>query len=242
MKKLISVFCIVALVLCGCANVNEEHTPAPETTQPVGTTGAVNAMDLPMPAAYDKLLQELINAFPNVSGLTDYPTLSHMYDGHTALAELGWAMEDLDGDGTPELLIKSLESPFMYDAFTMQGETLVDLFSGGENDSYRLYEEGLLEVQWSDGTAMGTDYYRLEQGSIVRFDRVVQDPARAAELGLVADADQADPAACWFRSATDNKQDYSSITAIEAAGIQQAFKDDNFPLYPTFLSLADYKN
>lgn len=242
MKKLIPVLCMLALCLCACSG---EGTP----TQPVETvaptteaaTGPVNALDLPLHEAYDRLLQDVIDAFPNVSSLDQYPELSHMYDGHNSLTELGWAVADLDGDGSAELLIKSLESPFIYDAFTVKDGVLTDLFTSTENDSFRLYEEGYVEAQWSAGAAMGTDYYRIEQGTLVLFDRVVQDPEQAAALGLIQDTAQPDTTACWFRSETGDKADYVSVTAIEAMGIQQSFKEEHFELYPTFAPLSDYK-
>lgn len=239
MKKLILIMCVFALCLCACATTSDSGLPA-ETTE--STAASTNAQDLPMPAAYDTLLQALVEAFPNTAALTEYPDLTHMYAGHTALSELGWALADLDGDGAAELLIKSLESPFIYDAFTLKDGVLTDLFSSTENDSYRLYEEGYVEAQWSEGTAMGTDYYRVEGGTLTLFDRVAQDPEQAAALGLIEDAAQADLTLCWFRSETEDKADYVSVTAVEAAGIQQSFKNDNFELYPTFAPLSDYKN
>ena len=238
MKKLILM--LLALVLCLCACAGEPA--ADETTQPQETTAATEAQELTVPEEYGALLQALAEAFPATDTLTQYPELTHMYTGHTALTELGWAVADLDGDGSAELLIKSLESPFIYDAFTVKDGVLTDLFSSTENDSFRLYEEGYVEAQWSAGTAMGTDYYRLENGEMKLFDRVVQDPQQAAALGLVEDAANADTTACWFRSETDQKDAYTSVTVAEAMGIQQSFKEDHFELYPVFTPLSDYKN
>lgn len=239
MRKLILMITVLGLCLCACATVGETRLPT-ETTQE--TTAATEAPELLVPEEYDALLQELVEAFPATDTLSRYPELTHMYTGHTSLTELGWALEDLDGDGSPELLIKSLESPFIYDAFTVKDGVLTDLFSSTENDSFRLYEEGYVEAQWSAGTAMGTDHYRLEAGELKLLERVAMDPEQAATLGLVEEAANADPTACWFRSATGEKGDYTSVTAADALKIQQSFKEDHFELYPVFTPLSDYKN
>ena len=241
-RTLAAVLAVLMLTLCACAP--GAQTPADTAAQP--TTQAPTQTDgsaaFEMPAEYDALLQALVKAFPNVSGLEEYPGLSKMYDGHTSLTELGYALADVDTDGTPELLLKSLESPFVYDVFTLTDGRLTQLLSGGEHDSYRLYEEGLVEAQWLESeTVKGTDYYRVENGTLVLFDRIAMDAEHAASLGLVENPEAPDTDKCFFRSATDKKEDYTSITATEALSLQQNFKEDNFHLLPQFVPLSDYR-
>lgn len=230
---------LLALSLCACTPADQP----PETTQsqPTGETLQDPTTGDPMHEAYDALLTALVEAFPNVSSLSEYPGLSYMYDGHTSLTELGYALADIDGDGTQELLIKSLESPFIYDAFTVIDDQLVQLFSGGEHVSYRLYEEGYIENQWSVNTNIrGTDYFRVENGTLVLFDRVTMDAEYAYEQGLIDSLESPDTNKCFYRSTSENKENYVSVTAQEALTIQQSFVEDNFHLLPAFAPLSAY--
>ncbi len=229
MKKWIAI-CLALLIVCSLAACGN-YDAAPETTE-------ANAG---MAEEYKDLLAAVVQAFPKVSTITEYP-LSNMYDGHTSLTELGWALADMDNNGTDELLLKSLESPFIYDAFTLDAGRLVHLFSGNENDSYRLYEAGYVEKQWSKGEwARGTDYFRLEGGELILFDRVVMDVEYAVEQGFVKSVEDADTNQCFFRSTTNDRGDYLQITAMEALNIQQSFVEDNIHLLPVFTPLSDFE-
>lgn len=239
MKKHIALMLAALLALSLCACTSAPQTPTDATTQP--STQATVPEQFQMPEAYDALLQALVGAFPQVSSLEEYPGLSCMYDGHTALTELGYALADVEGDGSPELLLKSLESPFVYDVFTLVDGELKQLLSGGEMDSYRLYEKGYVEYQWSgEAGVSGTDYFRVENASLVLFDRVTSDAPHAYSLGLIDSLDNPDAGKCFFRSESADKADYVSVTMQEAFSVQQAFKEDNFHLLPQFTPLSDY--
>lgn len=239
MKKYIAaaLAALMALSLCACDPATQE--PAATTTQPTETQ-PTEAMQTP--EEYEKLLSAVVAAFPNVSGLEEYPGMSCMYDGHTSLTELGYAIADLEGDGAPELMLKSLESPFVYDVYTMVDGELTHLLTSDESDSYRLYEEGYVEHQWSGEEGVsGTDYFRVENGSLVLFDRITSDAPHAYSLGLIDSLDDPDTDKCFFRSTSADKADYVSLTMQEAFAAQQAFKEDNFHLLPQFTPLSDYQ-
>ena len=237
---------VLALSLCACDQA--EQPPQTQATQPTETAqgsepaeSAAAPAEPMIPEEYDALLTALTTAFPNVSSLAEYPGLSYMYDGHTSLTELGYAYADVDGDGTAELLIKSLESPFIYDAFTVIDGELVQLFSGGEHISYRLYEGGLIENQWSESASCkGTNYYRMEKGTLVLFDRVAMDVQHAYDQGLIDSLEEPDTVKCFFRGTSDKKEDYTSISSSEALSIQQSFVEDNAHLLPGFTPLSSY--
>lgn len=230
---------LLVLSLCACTPV--QQTPETTTLPSVEGTLQESTAEETMPEAYQALLTAVVTAFPNVSGLSEYPGLSKMYDGHTSLTELGYALADIDGDGSQELLLKSMESPFVYDAFTIIDGSLVQLFSGSEHVSYRLYEDGYVENQWSENENIrGTDYYRVENGALVLFDRVTMDVEYASQQGLIENMEDPDTNLCFFRSESDNKEDYVSVTAQEALTLQQSFVEDHFHLLPAFVPLSAY--
>lgn len=235
---------LLALSLCACAETQvAPQTQETEETQQENTQKGTQETEaeLVMPAEYDALLRAVVESFPNVSGLADYPELSGMYDGHASLVDLGYALADMDGDGNPELLLKSMESPFIYDAFTLADGQLADLFTGDEHTSYRLYEDGYVEKQWQENENIrGTDYFRIENNTLVLFDRVVMDAEHALQLGLIDSLEGADTNLCFFRSSTKNKEDYQSLSAQEALKLQQSFVEDNFHLLPSFTALSAY--
>lgn len=247
-QKILAAVIAAVLMLSLCACNQAEQTPQTQATQPTEATQESQPtetteapVELTVPEEYDALLMALTTAFPNVSSLTEYPGLSYMYDGHTSLTELGYAYADMDGDGVAELLLKSLESPFIYDAFTVIDGELVQLFSGGEHVSYRLYEGGLIENQWSESASVrGTNYYRMEKGALVLFDRVVMDVQHAYDQGLIDSLEDPDTVKCFFRSTSDKKEDYTSISSSEALSIQQSFVEDNAHLLPDFTPLSSY--
>ncbi len=242
MKKIIAVWLAILMTvsLAACTSAPQSQQ-TPQTTLQEATQQETTGSE-PMPESYAALLSAVVSVFPKVSSLAEYQGLSDMYDGHTEKTEIGYALADIDGDGTQELLLKSMESPFIYDAFTLVNGELKQLFSGGENDSYRLYEEGYIEQQWTQGENIrGTDYFRVENQELVLFDRVVMDVEEAFARGRVDAVESADSNACFFRSATADKKDYVEITAMEALQLQQSFGEDNYQLYPVFTALSEYE-
>ena len=232
---------LLALAMCACAPAAADPTQSTTLPATQPTTQATEPVSFEMPEIYDALLKALTGAHPNVSGQEEYPGLSPMYDGHTSLTELGYALADADGDGSPELLLKSLESPFVYDVFTLVDGQLTQLLTSDEQDSYRMYEDGYVEYQWSQSDKVkGTDYFRIEKGELVLFDRVVMDAEHAVSLGLIEDGENPDTNQCYFRSSTEKKEDYTPVTAMDALTLQQSFKEDNLHLLPQFVPLSEY--
>lgn len=230
---------LLILGLCGCTDETAEPTaPATAQTQPQETEPPATE---PMPEAYNALLTALTQAHPweGETILAEYPELSNMYAQHSSLAEVGYALADLDGDGQEELLLKSMDSPFVYDVYTLGENAPVQMFRATEFCSYRLYKGGYVESQWSESAQVrGTDYYLVENGEVKLTDRIVMDVPHAHSLGLVENPETADTGLCYFRSATGNKEDYTNIPMQEALTLQQDFVNNNDHLLPAFTPLS----
>ena len=92
------------------------------------------------------------------------------------LSDVGYKIEDIDGDGISELIIASKNSPFIYDLYTLVNEKPKLLLSSWErcNVSYcgnYFYRDG------SGGAAYhGTERYVLKDGDMQLIDNVYTEP------------------------------------------------------------------
>ena len=74
--------------------------------------------------------------------------------------EMGYAVMDLDGNGTSELIIS--DGKRIYDLYTALDGELVNLFSADENNTYELCEGGYIRKVTSAGTGTATyQYFKL---------------------------------------------------------------------------------
>ncbi len=112
-----------------------------------------------------------------------YETSDLTYGGYNImlmggdLSDVGYKIEDIDGDGISELIIASKNSPFIYDLYTLVNETPKLLLSSWErcNVSYcgnYFYRDG------SDGAAYhGTERYVLKDGDMQLIDDIYTEPS-----------------------------------------------------------------
>ena len=111
-----------------------------------------------------------------------YETSNLTYGGYNImlmggnLSDVGYKIEDIDGDGISELIIASKNSPFIYDLYTLVNEKPKLLLSSWErcNVSYcgnYFYRDG------SGGAAYhGTERYVLKDGDMQLIDNVYTEP------------------------------------------------------------------
>lgn len=70
---------------------------------------------------------------------------------------LGYLIEDIDGNGTDELIFGQNDDPgsawngVIYDLYTISDGELVHVFSGGERDVYYFCENGMIANEGADG-------------------------------------------------------------------------------------------
>lgn len=236
MKKVIGLLFCLLLVLSACGGAG----------LPEGS-GTASGGDSPaLPEAYAEILGNLVNAYlwdddPTVL-VPENPELSYLYRRNSQLAQIGFALVDLDRNGQAELIISDPDQPFIYDLYTLSEGTAVHLFASGERYCFYLFENGAVENQWSGAAVMnGHDFYRLENGKLMFLERILMDAYHALDAGLITDISQADEKNTFFRSPTENEKDYIPIPYEEAIATIETYQNANDPLTIEFTLLSEYK-
>ncbi len=236
LSLLLAIALCLSLTLCACGDSRPKDT-APENTTPAATT--------PMPEAYDQILQNLINAYPwndnDNTVVPENPELSYMYRQKENLSEVGYALVDLDQDGQAELLLGDITYSQLFDAYTLKDGQLVHLLDSGERYSYQPLENGYFELVWSGGAALsGHDYFRLENGKLVFIERLTLDADHALDIGLIKELTEATDANTFFRSKTDQPEDYQLISFDEYLAAIDAWQAQYKPLTIPYTPLSEY--
>lgn len=186
---------LAAALLCnrepeGAPSVTED-APIPETTQQIQQD------------PYENILKKYETAIetgwdPGVCVEND---LSFLVGYHAGQPEsLGYSQRDLDGNGTPELIIS--DGSVIYDLYTLSPEQKsVKLLSGSERMVYSLCQDGTIFYRGS-GSAFLTGFvlYRVQDGKL------------EAEKAYLYDAGQ-DPEHPWFHSSDGTERGEPAITA-----------------------------
>lgn len=125
---------------------------------------------------------------------------------------LGYLIEDIDGDGTEELIFgengSGASDGTIYDLYTINDGKLVHVFDGGERDRYYLCENGIIANEGSSSAFTGGNAYYVFEGT---------------ELHLVEAVlfnDRESPDNPWFYSTTPD--DYYDLENAEPINEDQA--------------------
>lgn len=94
---------------------------------------------------------------------------------------LGYLIEDIDGNGTDELIFgendddpDSAWDGVFYDLYTISDGELVHVLSGGERSTYRFCENGMIVNEGADGAAMSVyAYYSFEGTELHLVEAVI---------------------------------------------------------------------
>lgn len=240
LSLLLAIVLCLSLALCACAASRPEDA-APKTTTPAATTPTT----ILMPEAYDQILQNLINAYPwNDSELDivpENPELSYLYRYQTDLSQVGYALVDLDKDGQAELLLGDMTYSQLFDVYTLKDSQLVHVLDSGERYSYYPLENGYIEHEWS-GSAVtsGHDYFQLRGGKLVFLERLTMDAWHALDTGLIKDITEATEDNTFFRSKTDQPEDYQLISFDEYLAAIDAWQAQYKPLTIPYTPLSEY--
>lgn len=93
------------------------------------------------------------------------------------LSDVGYKIEDIDGDGISDLIIASKNSPFIYDLYTLVNETPKLLLSSWERCDV-LYCGNYFYRDASGGAAYhGTERYVLKDGDMQLIDDIYTEPS-----------------------------------------------------------------
>lgn len=170
-----------------------QNTPV-ETTAPTESGTAI-------PEAYQPVIAKYVTALTEHWGgeACSNADISLLVSYVTSPSELGYALLDLDNDGTDELIIANdAERQVIYDLYSLVDGKLVHVFTGWDRNSYELREGYRILNIGSNGAASADYVYchlsngQLVTDSLIRFDAAT------------------DPDHPWFRGTGEN--DLAPIT------------------------------
>ena len=174
---------------------------APRTQNAPVETTAPTESGTAIPEAYQPVIAKYITALTEHWGgeACSNADISILVSYVTSPSELGYALLDLDNDGTDELIIANdAERQVIYDLYSLVDGKLVHVFTGWDRNSYELREGYRILNIGSNGAASADYVYchlsngQLVTDSLIRFDAAT------------------DPDHPWFRGTGEN--DLAPIT------------------------------
>lgn len=174
---------------------------APRTRNAPVETTAPTESGTAIPEAYQPVIAKYVTALTEHWGgeACSNADISLLVSYVTSPSELGYALLDLDNDGTDELIIANdAERQVIYDLYSLVDGKLVHVFTGWDRNSYEL-REGFRILNIGSNGAASADYVychlsngQLVTDSLIRFDAAT------------------DPDHPWFRGTGEN--DLAPIT------------------------------
>lgn len=174
---------------------------APRTQNAPVETTAPTESGTAIPEAYQPVIAKYVTALTEHWGgeACSNADISLLVSYVTSPSELGYALLDLDNDGTDELIIANdAERQVIYDLYSLVDGKLVHVFTGWDRNSYELREGYRILNIGSNGAASADYVYchlsngQLVTDSLIRFDAAT------------------DPDHPWFRGTGEN--DLAPIT------------------------------
>lgn len=213
---------------------------APRTRNAPVETTAPTESGTAIPEAYQPVIAKYVTALTEHWGgeACSNADISILVSYATSPSELGYALLDLDNDGTDELVIANdAERQVIYDLYSLVDGKLVHVFTGWDRNSYEL-REGFHILNIGSNGAASADYVychlsngQLVTDSLIRFDAAT------------------DPDHPWFRGTGENDlapitdenwsedEIYSASASLPIA--ITSFADDSAGSYDP--ALADYE-
>ena len=213
---------------------------APRTRNAPVETTAPTESGTAIPEAYQPVIAKYVTALTEHWGgeACSNADISLLVSYATSPSELGYALLDLDNDGTDELIIANdAERQVIYDLYSLVDGKLVHVFTGWDRNSYELREGYRILNIGSNGAASADYVYchlsngQLVTDSLIRFDAAT------------------DPDHPWFRGTGENDlapitdenwsedEIYNSAASLPIA--ITPFADDSAGSYDP--ALADYE-
>ena len=213
---------------------------APRTRNAPVETTAPTESGTAIPEAYQPVIAKYVTALTEHWGgeACSNADISLLVSYATSPSELGYALLDLDNDGTDELVIANdAERQVIYDLYSLVDGKLVHVFTGWDRNSYELREGYRILNIGSNGAASADYVYchlsngQLVTDSLIRFDAAT------------------DPDHPWFRGTGENdlapitdenwSEDEIYSTAASLPIAITSFADDSVGSYDP--ALADYE-
>lgn len=236
MKKIAALLCALTLVLSLAACSKAEEPVATTESQPAETTRETTVpetTEAPVVTAkplYSEILDSYFDALLQGLEPNDYMDrgLNYLPGIAKDINEVGYCLEDLDGDGTSELLIGSVSENLIYAMYTVKNDEEIRLIDAGERNTFQLTSDGLFLNRGSNGAAsFGYNLYAFQDGELKFQDALVFDAGR----------DEQNP---WFYATTET-WDTDSMTPLETANAEALEEDLNSSVVPiAFVPFAEY--
>lgn len=174
------------------------------------------------------------NVVENPEDYYDFCYIIYQYGASYGASEgLGYLIEDIDGNGTDELIFGQNSEPdsayngVIYDLFTISDGELVNVFSGGERDRYYFCENGMIANEGSGGASIsGWAYYFFEGAELNLVEAILYNGLK----------DSDNP---WFYSTQtdfpDGSENADSISEERAKTIMEKYVYER----PTFIPFVE---
>ncbi|MBQ4561618.1 MAG: hypothetical protein IJA55_04745 [Clostridia bacterium] len=144
-----------------------------------------------LPACYKEIIDLLINGktywavgSAESGGIPGLPEVGKLYANCKELSQVGYALIDIDNNGTDELFIGGGTEKFeIFDIYTAKDGKALHLISGAEGSKYMLNSDGTLYNTWSNGAYnSGESWYKMNPAGdgLAHTVSVFTDKAAAA--------------------------------------------------------------
>ncbi|MBE6824498.1 MAG: hypothetical protein E7513_04045 [Ruminococcaceae bacterium] len=172
---------------------------------------------------YEKIIENYIDAHPwgMQMQIGEFEFVGEMHSMHD-LNTMGYAYKDLDNNDTEELLIGPVgQDGTVYEIYTIVNDKVIQLTTSWSRSRNTILVDGSIINSGSSGACLSTwdcNVIDSDKSSLKVTKKVTLDGFYAEELGLISDAFETGDRA-WFKSSSDNYEDYVNITASEARDI-----------------------
>ena len=240
LRKAIAWILILMMLLSMAACGKKEEPAAPETTLPAETeplTEAPTEAPTEVPTVMAKpLYGEILDSYFDAL-LQGFEPAQYVEKGLNPLpgmvkdvTKVGYCLEDLDNDGSTELLIGAVGEPFIYAMYTMKNDQETLVIDAGERNTYRISSDGVFVNNASNSAAQMAYFLYTFSGGELHF----QD-------GLVYDAglDSQNP---WFyvKDTAFDSSTYEAIATADAEAITSELDNNARPI--AFMPFSDYNS
>lgn len=239
MKKAIAWILILMMTLSMTA-CGSKDTPAPatqdtaappvETTQPEPVPETVEVPTVMAKPLYGEILDSYFDALLQGFGPEQYieKGLNILPGMVKDVSKVGYCLEDLDGDGSTELLIGAVDEPYIYAMYTVKDGVETMVVDAGERNTYRLSSDDVFVNGGSNSAAQSAYFLYTFSGGMLNFrDGIVFD----------ATVDANNP---WFY-VQDTNWDSKTYQPLETASAEAIVADLDTNVRPiAYIPFSEY--
>ncbi len=170
------------------------------------------------PDEYQYIIDKTVEAYPwkdngNASPIPEIESASPLYSQGEYIHDIGFSMEDLNGDGTKELFVGLMTSThewMVIDIYTLHNGRAVHIAKADHYTDLVIKKDSSIILDWEDNSALshGCSNYILpyDTDELSFKSGVVYDPNLAVEHGIITDVFQANEDNSWFEISKDGEE------------------------------------